>query len=247
MRDNELGEIAKSTRTIAIAIHGGFDCALCFFHPLLSALRPRYAGKVVPGGRNVWYLKSALWVLHPRAEPQSCESRSTNWPCEPAEHETDHRKTEEGSDGPGITFEVAGEAAIAAGPGEGALDHPPLGHDDEAMGIDALDDLEGPRASLGGGCGGSGSLISRVGEDALDEGKGAPRLAQHVAQAIAILDVGGGDDDKHEEGERVDQDVALATRDLLARIVPLRVHRGPPFCAALALWLSTMAAVGLAS
>src|SRR5262249_51956271 len=69
-----------------------------------------------------------------RADPQSCESRSTNWPCEPAEHETDHRKTEEGSDGPGIAFEVAGEAAIAAGPGEGALDHPPLGHDDEVDG-----------------------------------------------------------------------------------------------------------------
>src|SRR5262245_51888244 len=58
MRDNELGEIAKSTRTIAIAIHGGFDGALCFLTPLLWELRRCYAGKGVPGGGKVWELKS---------------------------------------------------------------------------------------------------------------------------------------------------------------------------------------------
>jgi hypothetical protein len=39
----------------------------------------------------------------------------------------------------------------------------------------------------------------------------------------------------------------LAAGDFLARIVTLRVDRGPPFCAALALWLSMIAALGLAS
>ena len=33
-------------------------------------------------------------------------------------------------------------------------------------------------------------------------------------------------------------------RDFLAHVVALRVDRGPPFCAALALWLSRIATVG---
>jgi hypothetical protein len=43
------------------------------------------------------------------------------------------------------------------------------------------------------------------------------------------------DDDVQQEAERVDQDVPLAARDLLARIEALRVERAAPFCAALAL------------
>jgi len=37
------------------------------------------------------------------------------------------------------------------------------------------------------------------------------------------------DDDVQQEAERIDQDVALAPNDLLARIKPLRVKRGAPF------------------
>jgi len=67
------------------------------------------------------------------------------------------------------------------------------------------------------------------------------------------------DHDVQEEAERIDEDVPLAARDLLARIPrvrplagprtgsALRVDRRPPFCAALALWLSMTAADGLAS
>jgi len=134
-----------------------------------------------------------------------------------------------------------------ADPGEGSLDNPPLGDNNELVILDALDDLEDPRAGLGGGLGGSGSLVASVSEDALDEGKGAACLLQDLADAVAILDVCRVDDDAQEEAERVDQDVALATRDLLARVIPLRVHRRPPFCAALALWLSMIAALGLTS
>jgi hypothetical protein len=36
-------------------------------------------------------------------------------------------------------------------------------------------------------------------------------------------------DDVQEEAERVDEDVSLAARDLLARIVALRVERAAPF------------------
>ena len=44
-----------------------------------------------------------------------------------------------------------------------------------------------------------------------------------------------------QEAERVDQDMPLAACDLFARVVTLRILR-PPFCAALALWLSSTAA-----
>ena len=78
--------------------------------------------------------------------------------------------------------------------------------------------------------------------------KGKRRRAwQHVARAVAILNVGGVDDDAQQKAERVDEDMALAAGDFLARIIALRVERGAPFCAALALWLSMIAAVGLAS
>ena len=52
------------------------------------------------------------------------------------------------------------------------------------------------------------------------------------------------DDDVQQQAEGVDEDVPLAARDFLARVVALRVDRGPPFCAALALWLSRIATVG---
>jgi hypothetical protein len=37
------------------------------------------------------------------------------------------------------------------------------------------------------------------------------------------------DNDVQQEAERVDEDVPLAARDLLARIVALRVERAAPF------------------
>jgi hypothetical protein len=37
------------------------------------------------------------------------------------------------------------------------------------------------------------------------------------------------DNDVQQKPERIDQDVALAPRDFLARIKPLRVERGAPF------------------
>jgi hypothetical protein len=43
------------------------------------------------------------------------------------------------------------------------------------------------------------------------------------------------------------QDMALLAVDFLAGIVAVRVNRDPPFPALFTLWLSMMAAVGLAS
>ena len=94
----------------------------------------------------------------------------------------------------------------------------------------ALDDLKHPTAGPGCGLRGAGSLIAGIGEDALDEGEeaaGAP--IENQSRPVAVLNVGGMDDDVQQETERIDQDMALAPGDLLARIKPLRVKRGAPF------------------
>jgi hypothetical protein len=54
-------------------------------------------------------------------------------------------------------------------------------------------------------------------------------------------------DSRHQQALRVDKDVALLAPDLLAAIKARRVNRAPPFSALLTLWLSMIAAVGLAS
>jgi hypothetical protein len=116
------------------------------------------------------------------------------------------------------------------------------------MQLAALDDLECPGAGLGDGRGERCPLIGGVSEDALDKREEAARASvEDEPRAVAVLRVGAVDDDVQQEPERVDKDVPLAAGDLFARIIALRVERRAPFCAALALWLSMIAAVGLAS
>ena len=148
-----------------------------------------------------------------------------------------------------MALEIAREATAAADPSQRAFDDPSFGQDFETDGsIGPLDDVDDPGASER--CRGCGfrTLVAAIGEDALDEWKQpAGALVQHQRNAVAVLNVGGMNDNAQEQAERVDQDVALATRDLLASIIALRVERRPPFCAALPLWLSMIATLGLAS
>ena len=98
------------------------------------------------------------------------------------------------------------------------------------MQLAALDDLQLPGAGLGDGGGHRRSLVAGIGEDALDEGEEAARAPiEDEPRAVAILHVGRMDDDVQQQAERVDEDMPLAARDLLARIIALRVERGAPF------------------
>ena len=182
-----------------------------------------------------------------RADPESCDSGARDWPGQAPQHDADHGEADKGDDGAGVALEVAGEATIAGDPGEGALDNPALGQDDEAMQRGTLDDLELPGAGPGHGRRHLRSLVAAIGEDGLDERKHSARPAQQQIGTVAILHGGWVDDDVQEKAERIDEDVPLAARDLLARIEALRIDRRPPFCAALALWLSMTATDGLAS
>jgi len=77
---------------------------------------------------------------------------------------------------------------------------------------------------------GAWSLIAGIGEDPLDEGEKAARAPiENQPRPVAVLNIGGMDDDVQQETERIDKDMALAPGDLLARIKPLRVKRGAPF------------------
>lgn len=153
-----------------------------------------------------------------------------SWPAQALEHDADHGETHEGGGGPCVALKVAREATVVADPGERPFDNPALGQNDEAMRLVSFDDLQLPGAGLGDGGGRPGSLIASIGEDPLDEGKQASGTPiEDQSGAVAILHIGGMDNDVQEKAERVDQNMSLAARDLLARIKALRVERGAPF------------------
>ena len=95
-----------------------------------------------------------------------------------------------------MALEVFGEAAAAADPGEGALDDPALGQNDEAVQLAAFDDLESPGAGLGDCGSGFRRLIARVGEDAFYERVETARAPiEYQPRTVAILDVRRVNDD----------------------------------------------------
>ncbi len=134
-----------------------------------------------------------------------------------------------------------------ADPAEGSFHDPAFGQNDETMEVGALDDLQFPLTGPRDGVRHPWALIAAIGIDAFDEGEAAAGFAQHGARSVAVLDVGGMNGDAQQEAERIDEDMALAALDLLARVVARRIEREPPFTAPLTLWLSMMAALGLAS
>jgi hypothetical protein len=79
------------------------------------------------------------------------------------------------------------------------------------------------------------------------EGKRAEQRAHQQHATVAVLDVGRMDNGVQQQALRVYQDMALLAFDLLSRIKARGVDRKPPFSALLTLWLSMIAAVGLAS
>ncbi len=88
-----------------------------------------------------------------------------------------------------------------------------------------------------------GSVGKELGQEGIPSGQGRE---QHNA-TVAILDIGGMNDGVEQQTQRIYENVALLALDLLARIVAMRIDAGPPFSALFTLWLSMMAAVGLAS
>ena len=114
-------------------------------------------------------------------------------------------------------------------PTDRSLDDPALGQNDKAMLVAASDDLHLPSPSaLDGRCH-PGPLIAGIANDPLDERELAADLAQQRFGTVAILDVGRMNQHAQQQAERIGQDVAFATKGLLARVIARRVKRRPPF------------------
>jgi hypothetical protein len=91
------------------------------------------------------------------------------------------------------------------------------------------------------------SLIGRIGKQLPQERMHSKHRGEQHDSTVAVLDVGAMNDGVQQQAQRIYENVALLALDLFARIVAMRIDPGPPFSALFTLWLSIMAAVGLAS
>ena len=146
-------------------------------------------------------------------------------------------------------FPIAGQPSASVEPRNGPLDDPPLGFDDEALGVLAsLYDLDRQALHRLGGAGlEDRSRIGAVGEQLAQEGKPPEQGGEQQHTAVTVLNIGRGGQRVQHQAERVDEKVALLALDQLAAIEAVRVDAGAPFSALLTLWLSITQAVGLAS
>ena len=116
------------------------------------------------------------------------------------------------------------------------------------MQFTAFDDFNDPVARAGGGQRGTRSLIAGIGEDAQNEREQSSRAPiENECRTVAVLDIGRVNGSAQQQTECIYENVALLALDLLARVITRWIDAGPPFSALLTLWLSMIAAVGLAS
>ena len=97
------------------------------------------------------------------------------------------------------------------------------------MQLVALDDLDLPIAGAHHCRGHLRPLIAGITEARLDERKASASLSEERAGTVTVLHVGRIHHDIQQEAERVDEDVALAARRLLAGVIALADRSRPPF------------------
>src|SRR5436305_9115946 len=90
-------------------------------------------------------------------------------------------------------------------------------------------------------------LVATIGKELFQERVHPEKGRKKQDAAIAILDIGRMNDGVQQQTQRVYENMALLPLDLFARVIAMRIDASPPFSALFTLWLSTMAAVGLAS
>ncbi len=133
-------------------------------------------------------------------------------------------------------------------PRDGTFNDPSFGQHDEGVQFIALDDFDDPAFR-------SQRLPSRRAvpdsphrQRSQNERKqGTRAFVEDERDTVAILDAGGMNDSAQQQTERIYEKVALLALDLLSRIVAMRIDVRPPFSALFTLWLSMIAALGLAS
>ena len=146
-------------------------------------------------------------------------------------------------------FPILGKPAASVEPSDCSFDDPAFGEDRESLGnVRPLHDLDVDlskdplQADLE-----FRPLVATIGVEFQQKRVHAEQGGHQQDAAVAVLDVRRVDNGMEQQTLRVYQDMPLLALDLLAAIVPVRVNRDPPFSALLTLWLSMIAAVGLAS
>ena len=174
------------------------------------------------------WLMTELGEIELRVRPETL-CRITEF----SEHESNGRELDEGERVAVEVLPVLGQSAAAVEPGDGAFDHPTPGLDDEALHpIGSLDDL-GLEIGQDAGQGAvkDRALIGAVGEQFPEKGKQTEQGRQQRETAVAILNVGGGDDAVQQQALRIDQNMPLLALDQLAGIEAVAVDASPPFSA----------------
>ena len=183
-----------------------------------------------PGAKGAWLVWSTIEdnPTFLRVRPETL-CRITEF----SEHESNGRELDEGERVAVEVLPVLGQSAAAVEPGDGAFDHPTPGLDDEALHpIGSLDDL-GLEIGQDAGQGAvkDRPLIGAVGEQFPEKGKQTEQGRQQRETAVAILNVGGGDDAVQQQALRIDQNMPLLALDQLAGIEAVAVDASPPFSA----------------
>ena len=166
-----------------------------------------------------------------------------------SEHQADGGEAEEGEGVSVEVFPVLCQAAAATQPTYGSFDNPSFVDDDKDFGaIGTADDFgDEARHDARQPVMEQRSGVGAVGEQLLEKRELSEHRGQHHQPAVAVLDIGGGDQRVQQQAQRIDEDVALLAFDQLAGVEPVGINAGPPFSALFTLWLSRMQAVGLTS
>src|ERR671915_407535 len=111
--------------------------------------------------------------------------------CEASGEDADTGEGEPGFGACDSGFEVLGEAAVTAEPGEASLDHPSPRQQLEAFdAVRTLHDLDRPWPKLGEGADELLAAIDAVGEDVTQLGEGAAQALEQRHGAMTVLEVG---------------------------------------------------------
>lgn len=144
-------------------------------------------------------------------------------------------------------FEILGQSAASSEPGEGSFDNPSPWQNLEAFGaIGSPDDFERPFPGCRERAAQFVAGIAAVRKDMAQSGVEAADRSKDERSSVPILDVGGMHEEADQIALRVGDDVALASLDLLARIVAARPAAFRGFHR-LAVDVSMTPALGLAS
>ena len=123
-------------------------------------------------------------------------------------------------------FEILGEAAAPAEPGEGSLDDPSAGQEFKSFrGVGAFYDLDVPFPDLFEASLQFRACIAAIGEDMLQQRIFLADGFEYAGRTIAILNIGRMDNKPDEVPERIGDDMPFAALDFLARIEPARPAR----------------------